>query len=70
MLDDHSRGWTVTASSEAENIASKSRPLSRLNRPTRDLIVRAHRERGLLLRDLIASAVRKISGAVTGRPAS
>jgi hypothetical protein len=59
----------MTASSETENVASESRPLSRLNRPMRDLIVRAHRERGLLLRDLIASAVRTVSRAVTDRPA-
>jgi hypothetical protein len=57
----------VTAGLGTETVASTSLPLSRLNRPIRELIVRAHRERGLLLRDLIASAVRAVTRAVIGR---
>jgi hypothetical protein len=40
---------------------AKSKLISRLNQPTRELIVRAHRQRGLILREMIARLVRNIS---------
>jgi hypothetical protein len=51
----------VTTNSEAENLTPMSPPISRLNRSHRELILAAHRERGLQLRAMIAGAARKVS---------
>ncbi|MBN9086478.1 MAG: hypothetical protein J0J01_06180 [Reyranella sp.] len=48
---------------EANDSASKGWPLSSLNRPTQDMRLAAHRERGRLLRSLIASAVSTVWSA-------
>lgn len=46
---------------EANDFMSTSRPLSRLDRPTRELILAARRERGRVLRGMIVSAARKLA---------
>jgi len=57
----------MTATSEAGTFPSKSQPFSRLNQPTRDLVLAAHRERGLLLRAMIGRAAGKVSLAFASR---
>ena len=50
----------MTVTSTAEILLSKSQPLSRLNQPTRDLVLAARRERGLMLRATIGRAAGKL----------
>jgi hypothetical protein len=47
--------------SEAKDFMSKSRPISRLNWPTQEQLLAARRERGLVLRAMIASIARRVS---------
>lgn len=51
----------MTATLQAGPSLSKSQPLSRLNQPTRHLVLAARRERGLLLRAMIGRAAGKLS---------
>ncbi|MBN9087116.1 MAG: hypothetical protein J0J01_09425 [Reyranella sp.] len=57
----------MTTNSEGKNVPSKGELISRLNRPTREQVLQAHRERGLMLRGLIAGAVRWVALACAGR---
>jgi hypothetical protein len=57
----------MITNSEVENYMSNPRPFSRLNWPTRELVPSAHRERGLLLRAMITSVVRRVSLAFVSR---
>ena len=41
--------------------------ISRLNRSTRELVIAAHRGRGLLLRGLLASLAKKVSRTFASR---
>jgi hypothetical protein len=50
-----------------EGDVSKSRPISKLNRPTQELLLAARRERGLLFRAMIVSAARQVVCALAGR---
>lgn len=47
--------------SEADNLTSKSRPISRLDWPTPEQLLAARRERSRVLRAMIASVARKVS---------
>lgn len=60
----------MTTTSEARTFPSKSQPFSRLNQPTRDLVLAARRERGLLLRSVIGRAAGKVSLAFASRRGS
>ena len=53
--------------SKADNLASKSRPISRLDWPTPEQLLAARRERGLVLRAMIVSVARKVSLAFASR---
>ncbi|MBS0522921.1 MAG: hypothetical protein JSS04_04720, partial [Proteobacteria bacterium] len=56
----------MSTNSEAQTFVPENRPISQLNRPTRDLILAARRERGLVLRASIASLVHKVALAFAG----
>ena len=53
--------------SKADNLASKSRPISRLNWPTPEQLLAARRERGLVLRAMVVGVARKVSRAFARR---
>lgn len=57
----------MTTNSEARGSTSRSRPISRLNRPPRVLVLAAHRERGVLLRAMIVSVADNVRRAFTSR---
>ena len=52
---------------EAHDLASKGRPISRLDWPTPEQLLAARRERGLVLRAMIVSVARKVSRAFASR---
>ena len=50
----------MATNADARDFTSKSPTISRLNRPTRELVLAAHRERGLLLRAMIADLIHEV----------
>ena len=57
----------MTTDADARDFTSKSPTISRLNRPTHELVLAAHRGRGLLLRAMIADLTHKVTLAFARR---